>query len=160
MACAGPIMQQGQAYISALTGAVAYQSDGKQLTLLDASGKALATLAAQSQSLAGTSWVVTGYNDGKQAVVSVLAGTTLTAEFKADGSFGGKAGCNGYGGNYETKGKEIKVGQIIQTLMACSSPAGVMEQESRIPEGPGIGGHLSHRGQYASRCAAPTGPSP
>ena len=29
----------------------------------------------------GTSWVVTGYHDGKQSVVSVLAGTTLTAEF-------------------------------------------------------------------------------
>lgn len=132
MACAGPIMQQGQAYISAVTGATAYSSDGKTLTLLDAAGRELAVFAAQSQSLGGTSWVATGYHNGQQAVVSVLNGTSLTLEFKADGSLGGKAGCNGYGGNYEATGKDLKIGRIIQTLMACATPAGIMEQESRF----------------------------
>ena len=36
---------------------------------------------AQDQSLAGTAWEVTGFNNGRQAVVSVLAGTSLTAIF-------------------------------------------------------------------------------
>lgn len=43
MACAEPIMQQSSAYLAALTQAATYQVDGQQLTLLDASGKALAT---------------------------------------------------------------------------------------------------------------------
>jgi hypothetical protein len=39
---------------------------------------------------------VTGYNNGKQAVVSVVIGSELTADFKADGNLGGSAGCNSY----------------------------------------------------------------
>ena len=43
-------------------------TDGQQLTLTDASGKALASFTRQSSELGGSSWLVTGYNNGKQAV--------------------------------------------------------------------------------------------
>ncbi len=55
MACAGPITQQGMAYIAALKQAATFKLDGQQLSLLDASGKALATLTQQSAESEGAS---------------------------------------------------------------------------------------------------------
>jgi hypothetical protein len=49
------------------------------LTLKDQAGAAVARFVAEPQGLAGTSWDVTGYNNGRQAVVSLLAGTAITA---------------------------------------------------------------------------------
>ena len=131
MACAEPIMGQAAAYIAALTGAATYKIEGGQLTLLDASGKALATFTKQSTGLGGTSWVVTGYNNGQQAVVSVILGSTLTADFSADGKLNGSAGCNNYMATYEVSGKTVKIGSIGSTRMACAAPTGVMDQETQ-----------------------------
>ena len=85
MACPDPIMKQATAYMQALGQAATYRADAKQLTLSDSSGKELATFSAQSSDLSGTSWMVTGYSNGKQAVVSVMAGTELTENLGADG---------------------------------------------------------------------------
>jgi heat shock protein HslJ len=132
MACAGPVMQQGAAYLGVLAQAVSYQSDGAQLTLLDAGGKPLAAFSAQNTRLGGSSWIVTGYNNGKQAVVSVLNGTQLTADFSADGTkLSGSAGCNQYAAVIELTGKNIKIDPLVSTRTLCTEPAGRMEQETQ-----------------------------
>jgi heat shock protein HslJ len=51
MACPEPIMEQATAYITALTQAATYKVDNQQLSLLDASGKTLATFTAQNKEL-------------------------------------------------------------------------------------------------------------
>jgi len=132
MACPEPIMQQAAAFTQALTKAGSYQNDGKQLTLLDADGKALAVFNAQSQSLEGASWIVTGYNNGKQAVVGVLSGSNLTASFGPDGKLSGSAGCNNYNASYKVSTNTIQIGPAATTRMMCSDPAGVMEQEMQF----------------------------
>ncbi len=132
MACAEPIMQQAGAYIAALTQAATYKVEGGQLALFDASGKLLATFAKQSAGLSDTSWIVTGYNNGQQAVVSVIAGTELTADFGADGALSGSAGCNRYTATYEAAGTSIKIGPVGSTRMACADPAGAMTQEMQF----------------------------
>ena len=132
MACPEPIMQQASAYITALTQAATYRIDGQQLTLLDASGKTLATFTKQNSELGGTSWIVTGYNNGKQAVVSVVIGSKLTADFSADGKLSGSAGCNNYTATYAASGKSIKIGPAASTRKMCADPAGVMEQETQF----------------------------
>ena len=129
MACPEPIMQQAAAYITALTQAVTYKIDGQQLMLLDASDNTLATFTMQSRELGGTSWIVMGYNDGNQAVISVVIGSELTADFSADGNLSGSAGCNDYTATYEASGKSIKIVPTASTLKMCVDPAGVMEQE-------------------------------
>jgi heat shock protein HslJ len=130
MACPAPIMQQAAAYTTALTQAATYKNDGLQLALLDAGGKTLAAFTAQSKTLGGTSWTVTGYNNGKQAVVSVAVGSKLTAGFSVDGQVSGSAGCNKYTAAYQTSGQSITIGPAGSTRMMCADPAGVMEQES------------------------------
>lgn len=132
MACAEPIMAQAAAYITVLTEAATYKIEGGQLMLLDAGGKALATFEPQSTDLSGTAWVVTGYNNGQQAVVSVIAGTELTADFGADGALSGSAGCNRYTATYEAAGTSLKIGPVGSTRMACADPAGAMTQEMQF----------------------------
>jgi len=131
MACPEPIMRQAEVFLSALIMASEYNMDTQTLILLDANGNALATFTVQSSSLGGTSWRVTGYNNGKQAVVSVVIGSELTADFKADGNLGGSAGCNSYFATYTTSEKSIKIGQAAATKKMCIRPVGVMEQESQ-----------------------------
>jgi heat shock protein HslJ len=131
MACPEPVMLHAEAFLSALTMASVYKQEPQRLTLLDANGNALATFATQGSSLGGTSWHVTGYNNGKQAVVSVIVGSELTADFKADGSLGGSAGCNVYAATYTTSGKSIKIDQAATTRKMCAQPEGLMKQEAQ-----------------------------
>jgi heat shock protein HslJ len=130
MACTEEIMDQESAYLKALGEVKSYTVEGEKLTLNDKKGATL-VYDAQSQGLAGTAWDVIGYNNGKQAVVSVMAGTSLTAEFGADGTVSGNSGCNTYNGTYTVTGRQITIGPLVTTRMACADPAGVMEQESQ-----------------------------
>jgi heat shock protein HslJ len=132
MACPEPIMKQATAYAKALSQTAAYKSDGAALTLLDAGGKDLATFTRQNTGLPGTSWKATSINNGKQAVVSVLEGSTLTLLFDPEGAAGavaGSGGCNNFSGTYQTDGQALTLGPLASTLMACEEPAGIMEQE-------------------------------
>ena len=70
------------------------------------------------------------YNNGKQAVVSVLAETTLTAAFGTSGSVTGFAGCNHYNASYKAAAPEISIGPVASTRKHCEQPAGVAEQET------------------------------
>ena len=132
MACEEPVMEQETAYFQVLAAAKSFAVKGDQLTLNDAGGKALATYKAQSQSLDGTSWQVISYNNGNQAVTSVLAGTELTAIFGTDGNLSGSSGCNTYVGSYKVDGYKITIGPLASTKKFCIDPAGVMDQESQF----------------------------
>ena len=131
MACPQPVMDQENAYFQALSAAKTYAVKGDQLTLSDSGGKAIASYNAQSQDLAGSSWVAIGYNNGKQAVVSVSAGTELTANFGKDGNLTGNAGCNDYNGAYKVDGNKITIGPLASTMKFCNDPEGVMDQEAQ-----------------------------
>jgi heat shock protein HslJ/uncharacterized lipoprotein YbaY len=98
--------------------------------LFDDNGEPLAVFSAVSQELAGSSWEVVSYNNGREAVVSVIIGTEITANFGEDGQLTGNAGCNNYFGPYEVDGENISMGPFGTTRMACQEPEGVMEQES------------------------------
>jgi heat shock protein HslJ len=129
MACPPAVMQQADAFMAGLTAARSYRVADGQLQLLAADGAVLARLTPQPQGVAGTSWRVIGYNNGKQAVTSVLGGTTLTLEFAADGRAGGSAGCNSYSAAYTSSGSAMSFGPAAATRMMCETPPGIMEQE-------------------------------
>lgn len=129
-ACARPVMLQERLYLAALTAAKSYSIAGEVLKLRGRSGLTLATFAVQSQSLAGTRWNVVNYNNGNQAVVSVLTGTKLTASFDTAGHVTGFAGCNNYNGPVKATARKVSIGPLASTRKFCGAPAGVMEQES------------------------------
>ena len=76
------------------------------------------------------SWDVTGYNNGKQAVVSPVAGSKLSAIFTAD-QVSGAAGCNDYSGGYTINGTTLKIGPLASTMRACADQA-VSDQEQQF----------------------------
>jgi heat shock protein HslJ len=129
MACAPELMDQESAYLKALDEVQTFKVTNGTLALIDAENKSVLVYKAQSQDLGDTSWDVIGYNNGKQAVTSVLAGTTLTAEFGKDGNLSGNSGCNTYNGTYTTTGNQIKIGPLATTRMAC--PQEIMDQETQ-----------------------------
>ena len=74
--------------------------------------------------LDGTSWKLVSYHGA-----DVIAEQGLTAQFENE-TVSGSAGCNSYGGTYQVDGETIQIKDIISTLMACTEPQGVMEQEA------------------------------
>jgi len=134
VACAEPLASQASAYSEALGRAASFAIDGDRLHLQDGAGEELAVFEAASLTLAGTSWEVLGYNNGKQAVVSVLRGTRLTARFGDDGRVEGSAGCNRYSASCEMAAGTISIGVPASTRMSCPEPDGIMEQEMRYLE--------------------------
>lgn len=132
MMCEQAVMDQESAYLKALGEAKTFAVNGEQLTLTAGNGTQLVVYAAQSQDLAGSNWEATAYNNGNQAVVGVLEGTSLTASFGEDGTLSGNSGCNQYTGEYKVNGGEITIGPLASTMMMCSDPEGVMDQEAQF----------------------------
>ncbi len=130
MACPDPQMQQEQAYQAALQAAETYTVSADTLDI-SGGGKMLRYTAQITDSLAGTTWTVTGYNNGKEAVTSVLADTHLTMEF-GDTQISGQASCNTYTAEYTLEGDKITVSPAAVTQMMCIDPPGIMEQEAQF----------------------------
>lgn len=131
MACPPAVMQQADAFMSALLRATTYRVVDAQLRLLGADGAVVATFASQSQSLAGTSWRATGINNGKAAVVSVVRDSIVSMDFAADGKVSGSAGCNQYTATYQLSGSALQFSAAAATRKMCAAP-GVMEQEQQF----------------------------
>lgn len=131
MACPDPVMAQERAYLEALGTAASFEIADDVMTLFDADGNALARFEAISQDLAGTTWEILSYNTGTEAVTSVIIGTEITADFSEDGRLSGNASCNQYNTTYETDGEKISIGPVAVTMMFCSEPEGIMDQEAQ-----------------------------
>jgi heat shock protein HslJ len=124
------VMEQESAYLAALQGAAQFEVTGDALYLRNSAGAIVLTYVPQPQvALEGTSWVADAYNNGREAVVSVLVGTEITARFEG-GRLSGSAGCNTYMTSYTVSGNRIEIGPAASTRMLCASPMGVMEQEA------------------------------
>jgi heat shock protein HslJ len=128
MACSPEVTQQAAAYMSALTNAQGYRVTEGRLELLGGDGKPLATLVAQSSELAGTAWKATGINNGKGAVASLVAGSTVTLAFSSDGQASGSAGCNRYTARYEQDGENLRFLAPAGSRRACVDDR-LMQQE-------------------------------
>ena len=132
---AGPpaAMAAETAYLDALERAGGYISDGTTLTISAANGDPLLEYARDNRTIEGA-WEVTGFNNGKEAVVSVATGSTITADFGTDGSLTGDAGVNRYTATYRTSAgsggaTDITISTAATTRMA-GAPA-LMEQEQQ-----------------------------
>lgn len=86
------------------------------------------TSSAPAGSLGGTRWVLSSLTrDG--AETQPVSGSTITLNFETNGQVGGNAGCNSYGGSFETRDSSITFLNLVSTLMACADQA-ITNQES------------------------------
>lgn len=139
MACPEPLMSQEQAVHAALAEVASQRISGDVLELLDGEGGLLLRLGVLTPlSLTGTLWHLSAYNNGKQAIVSTLAGTELTLELQDDGRLGGSDGCNRYMSGFTLEGDRLTIGPIATTRMACQGPAGAAEQAAAFASALGM----------------------
>jgi heat shock protein HslJ len=131
MACPEAVATQAANYMTALTTANRYQLRGGQLVLLDGT-TVLATFVAAKEDLAGTTWLVTGYNNGREAVVSPLLGADIIINLDDANLISGNAGCNDFFAQIQTSNGAIEISGVGATRRLCSTPAGVMEQEAEF----------------------------
>ena len=130
MACDPAVTKVETAYLANLDKAATFTATADALTIFGSDGKQLLAYGAASANPLEGEWNVTGYNNGKQAVVSPITGTTLTATFTADGEVGGNAGCNSYSGPYKLDGTSLTVGPLATTMKACEQA--IMDQETQF----------------------------
>jgi len=128
MAGPAPAMAAEAAYMAILQTCDGYRIKSGTLTLTEDSNDRLVFEVQEPIELSGTSWVVTGYNNGAGAVQSVALDSTLTIQFAKDGAVEGNAGVNAYSGDYTVEGAAIKIGPLATTRMA--GPEELMNQEA------------------------------
>jgi heat shock protein HslJ len=128
MGCEAPLMTVESAYLEALSTVTGFRIDsalilhGDQVDLTFDEEVPPVPLP-----LVGTAWTLTTIASG-DAVSSVLNGTEITAEFTADGTVSGTAGCNRYSGSYTRMDDQLSFSALASTKMACADD--VMAQES------------------------------
>ena len=134
MACESPVAEQETEFLTALTSASQYAIVGDMLKMPYGEGKMLVFKAlpveviseVDLRPLQGTFWWLTSINNQ-----AILAGSQITAQFfvnadSVSGSVSGVSGCNNYTAQIASG---FKVGPAATTMMSCSTPQGVMEQE-------------------------------
>jgi heat shock protein HslJ len=131
MACPPAVATQANDYMTALGAATRYQLRGGQLILLDGT-TALATFVASREDLAGTTWLVTGYNNGQEAVVSPLLGADIIINLDDANLISGNAGCNDFFAQVQASNGIIEIDGVGATRRTCATPSGVMEQETEF----------------------------
>jgi heat shock protein HslJ len=127
MGCEPGLMALESAYLEALgmvTGfsvdeTLTLRGDGVELTFDE-------EVPPVALPLVGTTWTLTTIASG-DAVSSVLNGTEVTAEFTADGTVSGSAGCNRYSGSYAWTGDQLSFSPLASTKMACANDVMVQE---------------------------------
>jgi heat shock protein HslJ len=128
MACPEPAMAVESRFLKAFSGALTVAVAGDTLTLTPADGgEALQFERAPPPRLEGVLWEVTGYNNGRQAVVSPRIGTRLTLTFR-DGQVSGSGGCNRFHGAFTAEGVKLKIQPLATTRMACVDEVMAQEQ--------------------------------
>lgn len=131
MACEEAIMAQEAAYLAALQSAATFTVEGDELRIANGDGETVLVFQAETPvSLTGTTWTGSMVNTGTEAVTSVMADTTITANFTEDGKLNGSAGCNTYMTSYTLDGNNITIQPLATTRKLCPEPAGIMEQEA------------------------------
>jgi heat shock protein HslJ len=117
MAGPEPLMQAESAYLQLLQDCDSFKVADGVLTLSTGGNETLTYEAAPAAELSGSSWTVTGYNNGKEAVVGPIVGSELTIEFGTDGTVAGNAGVNTFRGPFESTDKTVKIGPLAATKM-------------------------------------------
>ncbi len=115
---------QDTVFLRELRDVVTYVFDGQNLVLnLKIDGGNMIFAPEPPASLTSREWRVTGINNGRGGVVSVLPDVPLTVQFGDDGNVSGNSGCNMFRGPYTVAGSTLSIGDLISTRRACISDA-------------------------------------
>jgi heat shock protein HslJ len=83
--------------------------------------------------LLGT-WQLASFLGANGETVQPVASSIPLVTFDRSGRVGGSVGCNHFTAGYTVSGSGLVIGPAVSTLMYCSEPPGVMDQEQRVFE--------------------------
>jgi heat shock protein HslJ len=128
-ACPEPAMSAENLFLKSFSGALNVNVAGVDLTLTPANGgDALRFEREAPPRLEGIQWEVTGYNNGRQAVVSPMVGTRLTLMVR-DGQVSGDGGCNRFHGSFTVEGHALTVRPLTTTRKVCEDAVMAQKRE-------------------------------
>ena len=131
-ACTDPAAQAQESAITQLLPSTATYSTSSSgsLTLQNQTGAAVLVYAAAATGVAGTSWSVTGLNNGRGGVETTALTEALTMSFAKDGSFEAFGGCNQLGGTFTTSGRNgLTIGPLTSTRKTCGDAVDQLESQ-------------------------------
>lgn len=133
MMCHEPegVMEQEQRFLRLLGEIDAVEANQDRLELRRGE-RAVVVLVPLPVELGG-SWSLLFYNNGREALVSPIPDTEITAIFET-GRLRGHSGCNRYTTTYQADAGSLRIPPPAGTRMLCSEPPGLMEQEARYLE--------------------------
>ena len=129
MACGEPgVAGLEETFRRLLVGRVSFTIDVARLTVTTSTG-ALLTFEQQARAtLEGVTWVITAYDNGRQALVSPLTDSELTITF-ANGTARGSSGCNTFRAAYSAGENDLTFGPVATTRRACAAVLMAQERE-------------------------------
>jgi heat shock protein HslJ len=96
------------------------------------------------RNLINTSWTLVSFGQ-PGAETPVIAGSTVTLEFNAEGRASGSGSCNSYSAQYQVKEGLLSFNEINRTLMACEQE-GIDQQEQAYLQALGNAGRFELTG--------------
>lgn len=129
--CPDEVGEQEGRIVTNLADADTWAVDGDAASL-SAQGSVVLVLRRMDTSLEGSFWVVTGINNQKGGVQSVVTGTEPTLWFEVGGNLAGTTGCNNLMSSYVVDGPTVEIAPVATTRKFCSTPPGVMDQEQNM----------------------------
>jgi len=102
--------------------------DDRTLTLRDADGDETVVFVGRPRTLTGRRWQVTGVNNGRGGVVSLVTGTEIDAHFADDGRVTGSDGCRGYSAPWAIDDDGITFGALEASPGLRPVPEGAAQQ--------------------------------
>jgi heat shock protein HslJ len=130
MACTGDALNTQEAALTRLLPDVTgFRGPPTALALTGKGDGVLATYTPGLASLEGTSWTVTGVNNGRGGVEATALTENLSATFGPDGAFTGVA-CNNLAGTYQVTGTDgLTITKLAATLMGCPPELAALESQ-------------------------------
>jgi heat shock protein HslJ len=129
MACGADLTAQEAALTRILPEVTGFRGPPTALALTGKGDGVLATYMPGLASLEGTSWTVTGVNNGRGGVESTALTENLSATFGPDGAFTGVA-CNNVAGTYQVTGTDgLTITKLVTTLMGCPPELAALESQ-------------------------------
>jgi putative lipoprotein len=129
MACDADLTAQEAALTRLLPTVTGFRGPPSALALTGPGDSVLASYTPGISSLEGTSWTVTGVNNGRGGVEATTLTEKLSATFGPDGAFSGVA-CNNMAGTYQVTGTDgLTISKLAATMMACTPEMNALESQ-------------------------------
>jgi heat shock protein HslJ len=124
------LQEQEGTYMQLLLDSTRFGLEDGKLVTYTGDQKALTFTKLDPVPFEGTTWQFVLYYSPETSILTPgIPGTTITAKF--DGTnVSGSTGCNEYSGPYTRNGNTLTFGTLSGTKKQCSTPEGIMQQES------------------------------